>query len=176
MTPGVKNVSPGKVRDLGIMARQGKPWAYILDVIGITDIVLHELCALHGIVIKDAPSPPKRPVAPPVKADLDPPPVVVRNLSVRKAKAERQQKQRKPRLRRRKPQDQVRSATLGVITTQALSEVVKAQSARRGIASGLLLHRIVAAVHARDLWPDLLDSNSVPVASASHPEQNNERK
>lgn len=173
MTPGVKNVSPDKVRDIGIMARKGKSWAYIQDIIGCADGVLHGICDLHGIVIVDAPLPPDKPVAP-IKTDPAPPPVVVRNLSVRKAKAERQRKERKGRLRRRLPPDQVRSATLGVITTEALSEETKAQAAARNVASGLLLHRIIAAISARDLWSDILDSNPVLVASASHPNQNNE--
>lgn len=131
MINGVKNLSAAKVRDIRIMARQGKSWAYILDVIGCSASILHGTCALHGIVIAGAP----------------PAPAELRERSL-----------------------PARSATLGLITTAALAAEVKAQAARRKITSGLLLHRIVAAIAARDLWDGLLDSDSVPVASASNPE------
>jgi hypothetical protein len=59
--------------------------------------------------------------------------------------------------RRRDPAD-VRNVTIGFSTTRALADALTREAARRGTTKSPILHTIVAAVHARGLWSEILGS------------------
>lgn len=126
-----KNVSADNIRDLAIMARQGKGFAYIREVFGWSDELLQELCRAHDITIADAP---------------------VRKLSVRA----RPTREPPPRAYARREASAVRSITLSAVTTPRLAMLIAIEAERRHAAKGHILHLILERSQARGLWPLLL--------------------
>lgn len=75
---------------------------------------------------------------------------------------------------RRRDRADARYVTVGFSTTFVLDEALAREAARRHKTKSSLLHALVAAVQARGLWSDILDLSSSPVASVSHPNENDQ--
>jgi len=152
-----------RLRDIRIMIRQGKSFDYIREVFGWTADVLRTVCTANGVEIDGnaAPAPPQ----PKARATAEPAPVHVPAI---RPPGER------PRGYGRITSAQPRSVRVACVTTPMIAHEVARQAALRGMAEGALMHSLLAGAYKRGLWSDLLDSDSSFVASAFHPNQNNE--
>lgn len=145
-----RDPTAAQIRDIRVMAARGKDFAYIRDVFGWKDERLKQACINHGIAVQGLTLSPRRGIstAPYMSTQVGHPG------------------------RKKEP----RSETIAAVTTTALKAVLDREAAKRDTTKGGILHDLLVVIEARNLWADLLDSNSVPVASASHRNENNERQ
>jgi hypothetical protein len=137
-----------RIRDLRIMVRQGKSVAYISDVLGLSEAALRRTCAEYHIPLDDR------------TLTNDPAPCLRRK--------------RAPPLRA-----PGRTSALTFSIEPELADKLVAEANRQNCSVSVIIYRIVAGTYARGLWADYVDpmigeSKSQFVASASHPNQNNE--
>lgn len=143
----MRGVSAEQVRDIRIMARKGKDFAYINSVLQWPDARLADVCDSYEITVPGCPPVPHR-----------------RGISTTP---------QKPSYARRGS----RTETMAFQTTKELRAAINRECDGHHMTSSSIVHAVIHVIEARGLWGNLLDPltpESVPVASASHPNQNNE--
>lgn len=140
----MRGVSAEQVRDIRIMARNGKDFAYIKDVLQWPDARLADVCDSYEITVEGCPAVPHR-----------------RGIST---------KPQQPSYARRGS----RTETVAFQTTKDLRAAINRECAAHHMTSSSILHALIHVIESRGLWGDLIDpliaeSSSSCVASASHP-------